>query len=263
MQLTARLVTAPAARNHRPRTPGPSRPAPRSARLQALFRTGSPAQSVPVRSPALLADASVVQPGGIAGHLARAAPRGRRQSRQLIARSVRWREPDKPRKHPAICQVTSSRPPKPAGLPPAWLHLTVTARRFYGTRYPPTCAADPDLKLSPGIPIWTMCVTSSAPGGAANRGQGGAGSPARVGCRRTVMSPLRGASSAGLRSVPGASRYGPFGRVGESSEFEPTGFTAHRLFWPARPGWSRLRWLSVVVGVLTPLQGPGQAEVGE
>ena len=75
--------------------------------------------------------------------------RGHRQSRQLIARSVRWRERDKPRKHPAICQVTSSRPPKPAGLPPAWLHLTVTAWRLYGTRYPPTCAADPDLKLSP------------------------------------------------------------------------------------------------------------------
>ena len=69
MQLTARLVTAPAARNHRPRTPGPSR----SARLPALLRAGSPAQSIPVRSPALLADAPVVQPGGIAGHLARAA----------------------------------------------------------------------------------------------------------------------------------------------------------------------------------------------
>jgi hypothetical protein len=69
VQLTARPVTAPAAKNHRPRTPGPSR----SARLPALLRTGSPAQSIPVRSPALPADASVVQPGGITGHLARAA----------------------------------------------------------------------------------------------------------------------------------------------------------------------------------------------
>jgi len=52
VQLTARPVTAPAAKNHRPRTPSPFRSAPRSG---------------------LLADASVVQPGGIAGHLARAA----------------------------------------------------------------------------------------------------------------------------------------------------------------------------------------------
>ncbi|MFY9672345.1 MAG: hypothetical protein WAK44_30730, partial [Trebonia sp.] len=48
---------------------GPSR----LARLPALLRAGSPAQSIPVRSPTLLADASVVQPGGTAGHLARAA----------------------------------------------------------------------------------------------------------------------------------------------------------------------------------------------
>ena len=72
MQLTARPVTAPAAKTtvlaHR------ALPAPRpSARLPALLRTGSPAQSIPVRSPALLADASVVRPGGIAGHLARPA----------------------------------------------------------------------------------------------------------------------------------------------------------------------------------------------
>jgi hypothetical protein len=50
---------------------------------------------------------------------------------------VRWRERDKPRKHRAICRVTSSKPPKSASLPPAWLHLTVTAWRLYGTRYPP------------------------------------------------------------------------------------------------------------------------------
>jgi hypothetical protein len=70
VQLTARLVTA-----RRPETtvlahrPSP----PRSARLPALLRAGSPAQSIPVRSPALLVGAPVVQPGGIAGHLARAA----------------------------------------------------------------------------------------------------------------------------------------------------------------------------------------------
>src|ERR1700733_4773827 len=109
-----------------------------------------------------------------------------------------------------------------------------------------------------------MCVTTGPHGGGGSRGRGGAGSPARVlGCRRTVMSPLRGASSAGSGASPGTSRYGPFGRVGGSSEFEPQGFIARRLFWPARPGSSRPRWLGVVVGVLTPLQGPGQAEVGE
>ena len=265
VQLTARPVTAPAARNHRPRTPGPSRLAPRYARLPALLRTGSPAQSIPVRSSALLADAPVVRPGGTAGASRTGRGRGHRQSRQPIAGSVRWRERDKPRKHPAICQVTSSRPPKPAALPPTWLQLTVTAWRLSGTRYPPDLRGGPGPEIIPqGIPIWTMCVTTGPHGGAASRGQGGAGSPARVlGCRRTVMSPLRGASSAGLRSVTGASRYGPFGRVGGSSEFEPTGFTARRLFWPARPGWSRPRWLGVAVGVLTPLQGPGQAEVGE
>ena len=195
MQLTARLVTAPAARNHRPRTPGPSPP-------RAPLRP--PPGAVPDRQPGTVGSGAFSGPAGRrVGRPARrhrrasrtGRGRGRRQSRQLIARSVRWREPDKPRKHPAICQVTSSRPPKPAGLPPAWLHLTVTARRFYGTRYPPTCAADPDRNYPQGIPIWTMCVTSSAPGGTASRGQGGAGSPARVGCRRTVMSPLRGASS--------------------------------------------------------------------
>jgi len=153
VQPTARLVTV-----RRPETAvlahrALSRPAPRAARLLALLRASSPAQSIPVRSPALLADASVVQPGGIAGASRTGRGRGHRQSRQLIARSVRWRERDMPRKHP--------------------------------------------------------------------------GSPARVlGCRRTVTSPLRGASSAGLRASPGTSRYGPFGRVGGSSEFEPTGFTA-------------------------------------
>ena len=50
--------------------PFPSAPC---ARLPALLRTGSPAQSVPVRSAALPAGAPVVRPGGIAGHLARAA----------------------------------------------------------------------------------------------------------------------------------------------------------------------------------------------
>ena len=52
--------------------------------------------------------------------------RGHRQPRQLIARSVRWRS-ETTRKHPAICQVTSSKRPKPAGLPPACVHRTVTA----------------------------------------------------------------------------------------------------------------------------------------
>jgi hypothetical protein len=65
----------PGGKNHCPRALGPSRsaPRPRTARLPALFRTGSPAQSIPVRSPALPADGPAVQPGGIAGHLARAA----------------------------------------------------------------------------------------------------------------------------------------------------------------------------------------------
>lgn len=242
MQLTARLVTAPAATNHRPRTPGPSRP--RSARLPALLRTGSPAQSISVRSPALLADAPVVRPGGTAGASRTGRGRGHRQSRQLIARSVRWRERDKPRKHPAICQVTSSRPPKSAGLPRAWLHLTVTAWRLCGTRYPPDLRGGPGPEIIPRGYRSGRCVTTGSHGGAASRGQGGA-------------------SSAGSGASPGTSRYGPFGRVGGSSEFEPQGFTARRLFWPARPGSSRPRWLGVVVGVLTPLQGPGQAEVGE
>ena len=52
MQLTARPVTAPA------------------AKTTVLAHRALPA---PRRAPALLADASVVQPGGIAGHLARAA----------------------------------------------------------------------------------------------------------------------------------------------------------------------------------------------
>ena len=64
--------------------------------------------------------------------------RGHRQARQLIARSVRWRS-ETTRKHPAICQVTSSKRPKPAGLPPACLHRTVTAWRLHGMRYPPIC----------------------------------------------------------------------------------------------------------------------------
>jgi hypothetical protein len=72
--LTARPVTAPRAETtvlaHR------ALPSAPCARLPALLRTGSPAQSIPVRSPALLGDAPVVQPGGIAGHLARAAGEG-------------------------------------------------------------------------------------------------------------------------------------------------------------------------------------------
>jgi hypothetical protein len=61
--------------------------------------------------------------------------RGHRQPRQLIARSARWRS-ETTRKHPAICQDTSSKRPKPAGLPPACLHRTVTAWRLHGMRYP-------------------------------------------------------------------------------------------------------------------------------
>lgn len=246
MQLTARPVTAPAARNHRPRPPGPSRTGP--------FPLGPPPGAAPGRQPGTVDSGAFSDPAGRrVGRPARrhrrasrtGRGRGHRQPRQLIARSVRWRERDMPRKHPAICLVTSSRPPKPAGLPPAWLHLTVTAWRPSVRDIRLICAADPDLKLSPrGIPIWTMCVTTGPHGGTASRGQGGA-------------------SSVGSGASPGASRYGPFGRVGGSSEFEPTGFTARRLFWPARPGWSRPRWLGVVVGVLTPLQGPGQAEEGE
>ena len=113
MHLTARPVTA-----RRPKPPswhtGPSRPAPRSALLPALLRTSSPPQSIPTHGPR----------------------RGHRQPRQLIARSVRWRS-ETTRKHPAICQVTSSKRPKPAGLPPACLHRTVTAWRLHGMRYPP------------------------------------------------------------------------------------------------------------------------------
>ena len=52
---------------------GPFPPHAPFACLPALLRTGSPAQSVPVRSAALPAGAPVVRPGGIAGHLARAA----------------------------------------------------------------------------------------------------------------------------------------------------------------------------------------------
>jgi hypothetical protein len=59
VQLTARPVTAPAAKNLRP-SPGAA-------------PDWQPGTVIPVRSPALLTDASVVQPGGIAGHLARAA----------------------------------------------------------------------------------------------------------------------------------------------------------------------------------------------
>ena len=129
----------PGGKNHRPRTPGPSLPAPRprTARLPALCRTGSPARSIPACSPALPADGPAVQPGGIAGHLARAAGEVIASPRQVIARSVRWRERDKPRKQPAICQVTSLSPDV-GGLTTAWPHLMVTAWRLYGTRYPPS-----------------------------------------------------------------------------------------------------------------------------
>ena len=69
------LGHCPGGKNHRPRTPGPFRsaPRPRTARLSALCRPGSPAQSIPVRSAARPGDGPAVQPGGIAGHLARAA----------------------------------------------------------------------------------------------------------------------------------------------------------------------------------------------
>jgi hypothetical protein len=71
VRLTACPVTVPAAKNLSHTAPFP--PAPRSARLPAPIQTGTPARSITVRSPALPADGSVVQPGGIAKHLARAA----------------------------------------------------------------------------------------------------------------------------------------------------------------------------------------------
>jgi len=115
MQLTARPVTAPAARNHRPRAPGPSRPAPRAARLPALLRTGSPAQSVAVRSPALPAGAPVVGPAASPGisHGPRARSSPASSADRAVSAMAGARQA---RKHPAICQVTSSRPPRPAGL---------------------------------------------------------------------------------------------------------------------------------------------------
>ena len=42
-------------------------------------------------------------------------------------------------------QVTSPKPPKPAGSPPAWSHRTVTAWRLYGTRDPLIWGGDHDL----------------------------------------------------------------------------------------------------------------------
>ena len=73
MRLKACPVTAPAAKTTVLAHQALPAPRPRTARLPALCRTGSPAQSIPVRPPALPADGPAVQPGGIAGHLARAA----------------------------------------------------------------------------------------------------------------------------------------------------------------------------------------------
>jgi hypothetical protein len=73
VRLNACPVTAPAAKITVPAHQALPAPRPRTARLPALFRTGSPAQSIPVRPPALPADGPAVQPGGIAGYLARAA----------------------------------------------------------------------------------------------------------------------------------------------------------------------------------------------
>ena len=112
MHLTARPVTARRP-NHRPGTPG--LPAPRPAPPFSRRCFGRAARHSRFR---------------------RTGRRGHRQPRQLIARSARWRS-ETTRKHPAICQVTSSKRPKPAGLPPACLHRTVTAWRLHGMRYPP------------------------------------------------------------------------------------------------------------------------------
>ena len=73
MRLTACPVTVPAKKTTVLAHQALPAPLPRTAPLPALFRTGSPAQPVPVRSAALPADGPAVQPGGIAGHLARAA----------------------------------------------------------------------------------------------------------------------------------------------------------------------------------------------
>jgi hypothetical protein len=75
VRLTAGPVTAPAAKTTVPAHQAPPAPlrAPALPPLPALFGTGSPAQPVPVRSAALPAGGPAVSPGGIAGHLARAA----------------------------------------------------------------------------------------------------------------------------------------------------------------------------------------------
>jgi hypothetical protein len=94
------------------------------------------------------------------------------------------------RKHPAICQVTWSKPPKPAGLPPAWLHLTVTAWRPYGTRDP----GDPRARLTHGSPVSLRADSATcAPvvcGGGRSSGPAG-GSPAR-GVITTKPIPIHG-----------------------------------------------------------------------
>jgi hypothetical protein len=73
VRLKACPVTAPAAKITVLAHQGLPAPRPPHCPLPTLSRSGSPAQSIPVRSPALPADGPAVQSGGIAGHLAWAA----------------------------------------------------------------------------------------------------------------------------------------------------------------------------------------------
>jgi hypothetical protein len=158
VQQTARPVTAPAAKTTLP-APRPAPPASRRccglaarhSRFRCVLRPAGRRVGRPVRR----------------HHRASRTGRGQghRQPRQLIARSVRWRERDKPRKHRAICRVTSSKPPKPAGVPPAWLHLTVTAWRVYDTRYPPIWRSRQARRCRPWwAPIWVICTRCNGDG---------------------------------------------------------------------------------------------------
>jgi hypothetical protein len=73
VRLTALAVTAPAAENHRPGTPGRPVPAPRFARLPGPLWAGSRASRFRRGSPVLPADGAAVPSAGLAGHLASAA----------------------------------------------------------------------------------------------------------------------------------------------------------------------------------------------
>ena len=124
-----------------PRAPAP----PASRRCSALAARHSRFRCVlrPCRA-ARRSSSPAASPGISRGPRARSSPASsadRAVSAMAGARQAR--------KHPAICRVTSSRPPKPASLPPAWLHLTVTAWRPHGTRDP----GGPRARLTHGSPV--------------------------------------------------------------------------------------------------------------